>query len=112
MGNRRDSGTEEQEERSDRRDEERPQRRGFSGTTKIFDNRNKRTIVVEFSPDTTEQMKDLDRLVSDQRDSPSVDRCIMLCQEAGIRARVLVGGQYIGHIYDDGTCDRGVQNLL
>lgn len=92
--------------------DEAPRKRQFSGVTKIYDNKNKRTIVVEFSPDDGVEMGRLCDLVSEERDYPTLDRCISMCREAGIRARVLLGQQYVGHIYDDGSTDKEVSRLL
>ncbi len=112
MGNR-DENVYDDEPSSDRKSrDDAPRKKFFSGVTKIFDNKNKRTIVVEFSPDTKEEMELLSNLVSEQRDYPTLDRCITMCQSAVIRARVLLGQQYVGHIFADGSVDKKVSELL
>lgn len=103
------------DETSDRRgnrDDDRPKKRVYNGVTKFKDLNSGKFLIIEFSPDNTEEMNYLSDLVFSQQDSPSLRRCVELCREAAVRARVMVAGQYIGHIFADGSCDRGVQNLL
>jgi hypothetical protein len=109
MGRREDDDFESDDRRSD---EDRPRKRQFSGVTKFFDNRAKTLIIVEYSPDSQEEFDLLADTVAQQTGSPTLDRIVQLCQEVGVRARVLKAGQYVGHIFADGSLDREVQRLL
>lgn len=53
----------------------------------------------EFSPDTTEQLKEIHK----HKKPFMIEDCQNLCEQIGVRARVFKNGDYFGHIFEDGS---------
>ncbi len=103
---------------NERREDPRP-RHTFQGMIKMYEARQKRTYMIEFMPDTTEQLAEIGRMLGDRAkpdargDSPDLNRVRDVCRTLEVRARVLLqSGQYLGHVWSDGSLDPGLQRIF
>ena len=68
-------------------------------------------VIVDFSPDDSEQAKRIDRhllQLRHERRYPNLQECSHICRAYGVRGRVTFLGDYVGHIFEDGKPDHKV----
>ena len=91
------------------------QKRPLDLLVKIFSSsRGDRSLptLVEFIPDDTSTAERVDKYLLELRiirRYPNLDECMNICHMFAIRARVTKGGNYLGHIFEDGKSD--INNL-
>lgn len=81
--------------------------------TRVFEPVTKRMYQVEYAPDTTEQMLEIESLLKgDREERPTLAYASQVCSTTRTRARVTLMGSYVGHIFEDGSYDGAVSGAF